>query len=179
MVAGTSEGQASKQPSWGKNCSIWRAYSLSFTTGGIFSVLSLQNKNKSRDSGCPLSFPVTHLSVWLSVYLPSGCKLGILGGNSFLPVWFSLGRAWGILELGSEVYVLVGGMHTPQKFEDVLLSGGKYLGPGGMNKADPGLSSVKSGTALGCMGGENGVGSCRPSLATVSESLPPPLRRNL
>ena len=50
------------------------------------------------------------------------------------------------------MYVLVGGMHTPQKLDDVLLSGGEYLGPGGVNKADPGLSSVRSGTALGCMG---------------------------
>lgn len=44
-------------------------------------------------------------------------------------------------------------MLHPQRLDDVLPSGAETLARGGMNQADPGLSSVWAGTAaLGCMG---------------------------
>lgn len=75
----------------GKNQQHLDGLQCRFTTGGIFSVLSLQNKNKSRDPGRPLSLilsPICQSGCRLAIYPSSLCKLGILGrgGRNLLPL---------------------------------------------------------------------------------------------
>ena len=125
-----------------------------FTTGGIFSVLSLQNKNKSRDPGRPLSHslsPICQSGCRLAIYPSSVCKLGILGrGAGEEPPSSCFGFPWGGPGLSPR---WARGMVHPQRLDDVLPSGAETLARGGMNQADPGLSSVWAGTAaLGRMG---------------------------
>ena len=125
-----------------------------FTTGGIFSVLSLQNKNKSRDPGRPLSHslsPICQSGCRLAIYPSSVCKLGILGrGAGEEPPSSCFGFPWGGPGLSPR---WARGMVHPQRLDDVLPSGAETLARGGMNQADRGLSSVWAGTAaLGRMG---------------------------
>ena len=75
----------------GKNQQHLDGLQCHFTTGGIFSVLSLQNKNKSRDPGRPLSHslsPICQSGCRRAIYPSSVCKLGILGrgGRNLLPL---------------------------------------------------------------------------------------------
>ena len=132
-----------------------------FTTGGILAVLSLQNKNKSRDPGRPLSHslsPMCQSSCRLAIYPSSVCKLGILGrdgggvggaeqGRNLLPLALVfLGEGLDYPRGG------LGGCYTPRGLMMYCLLGAETLVRGGVNQADPGLSSVWAGTAaLGCM----------------------------
>lgn len=161
-----NRGSAQRPPSRGKVCGIWRAQRRSSATRGIFSVLSSKNKSKSRDSGLPLSSPVTHLSVWLS----SGCLSSRNSGGTLLPPsLIFLGE--GDLEAGSGtcVYVCVRGVHTPQKLEKCRTFSGREPRARGSGRSEPRNLSVGRGRCWGAGGSEGGAGGFQ----IIPESLNP------